>query len=265
MQIVRLNKPYISVENSFGGNQEWFEKTGRPWKGRAIKGYGCGLIGASDVLLHILDNLPLQTAEKLEGNKGIDSKNLISKTDYIDFIRNMERRYFHIFPKLGLSGILLALGMNLYFMIHRKEIKRLTGHKYRARWAVWPSKLLDRIKEMLESDLPVIISIGPGFFHKDKVRFYVEESVNNKSNSNGQFKTTDKTTDRKEKRYKVATSTRDHYVTITGIIESKEDNITLLEISSWGKKYYIRYDEYRNFVKKCDNFYFSNILYIKAY
>ena len=69
----------------------------------------------------------------------------------------------------------------------------------------------------------------------------------------------------KEKRYKVATSTRDHYVTITGIIESKEDNITLLEISSWGKKYYIRYDEYRNFVKKCDNFYFSNILYIKAY
>ena len=254
MQILRLNKPYISVENSFGGNQEWFEKTGRPWKGKAIKGYGCGLIGASDVILHILGNVPFEVFESDKQDRADEITTNLKKTDYIDFISNMERKYFHIFPKLGLSGILLALGMNLYFLVHRKEIKNLTGRKFRARWAVWPSKILDRIREMLTEDIPVIISIGPGFFRKDKVRLYVDTSA-----KTGKDKDIDK-----EKRFKAVTSTKDHYVTVTGILESKEDDITLLEISSWGKKYYIRYDEYMEFVKKCDNFYFSNILYIKA-
>ena len=56
-----------------------------------------------------------------------------------------------------------------------------------------------------------------------------------------------------------------HYVTVTGVEEYSTSDGTkiMLEISSWGRKYYVNYDEYLEYVRKNDNFYFSNILYIK--
>ena len=45
--------------------------------------------------------------------------------------------------------------------------------------------------------------------------------------------------------------------------DNDQGNKTMLEISSWGKKYYVNYNDYLDYVKKNDNFYFSNILYIK--
>ncbi|MBO4862874.1 MAG: hypothetical protein J5517_00765 [Eubacterium sp.] len=235
MKYTGLGKKYINIEGSFGGSQEWFKDIGMKWKGRAIEGYGCGLVGAADLLLHILGNdiIPNDRSEK---------NSLITKDIYISFLRRLEKRYFHIFPKLGLSGILLALGINLYLFFHRKEIRENTGYKYHARWAVRPSKLLERIKEMLGNDIPVIIAIGPGFFRKEKVRFY-----NKRKDDKGRTV------------FKPVTKTKDHYVTVTGVEEGEH---TFLEISSWGKKYYINFDEYLEYVKKNDNFYFSNILYV---
>ena len=241
MKYTGLKKNYIDVEGSFGGNQEWIKEALGTWKGRAIGGYGCGLIGASDLLIHILGN-------GITGHSD-SSDNAVGREDYISFIRYMEKRYFHIFPKLGLSGILLAFGLNLYFFFNRRLIRESTGCRYTARWAVWPSKMLDRIKEMLGNDIPVIISIGPGFFRKNKLKFY-RKTVN----ASG------------EETYKQVTETKDHYVTVTGVIEAKkpdDKDIILLEISSWGKKYYVNYAEYRQYVRHNDNYYFSNILYIK--
>ncbi|SNU09360.1 hypothetical protein SAMN06297422_1264 [Lachnospiraceae bacterium] len=256
MKYTGLKNNYIDVEGSFGGNQEWLKEEGRPWKGRAISGYGCGLIGASDLLLHVLgrDIISQGAVEKRSENEkestsGSADISLIERENYIRFIQFMERRYFHIFPKLGLSGILLALGLNLYFLIHRKMIKQQSGCTYHARWAVWPSRMLDTIKSMLDDDIPVILSIGPGFFRKNKLKFYRKNK-----NASG------------EDTYKAVTETKDHYVTVTGVIEAKlqdKNDITLLEISSWGKKYYVNYSEYQAFVRKNDNYYFSNILYIK--
>ncbi|MCR5543123.1 MAG: hypothetical protein K6F55_03165 [Eubacterium sp.] len=231
---IGLTKSYINVNGSFGGNQGWFasDKSNSTWKERAINGYGCGLVGAADVLLYILGNAAIPAGTTL--NK---------REDYMAYLNRLEKKYFHIFPKLGLSGILLSLGLNLYFLIHRRQIKKETGCTYRARWAVRPSKLLDRIKEMLGNDIPVIISIGPGFFRKQKVKFY------NCEEKDGKLK------------FKPVTQTKDHYVTITGILET--ENVTMLEISSWGKKYYVNWEEYKRYVRKYDNYYFSNILYIK--
>ena len=255
MKYTGLKKNYINVEGSFGGNQEWMKEALDTWKGRAIGGYGCGLIGASDLLIHILGNgitdrsvssvNPAYTSAPKEEK----TYTALKKDDYISFIRYMEKRYFHIYPKLGLSGILLALGLNLFFFFNRRSITESSGCRYTARWAVWPSNMLDRIKEMLSNDIPVIISIGPGFFRKNKLKFY-KKGVN----ASG------------EETYKQVTETKDHYVTITGVIEAKRpDNkdITLLEISSWGKKYYVNYAEYQQYVRHNDNYYFSNILYIK--
>ena len=255
MKYTGLKKNYINVEGSFGGNQEWMKEALGTWKGRAIGGYGCGLIGASDLLIHLLGNgitshcVSSKNPDDLSEKKEEINDSGVGRDDYLSFIRYMEKRYFHIYPKLGLSGILLALGLNLYFFFNRRYIKETAGCRYTARWAVWPSKMLDRIKEMLSNDIPVIISIGPGFFRKNKLKFY-KKTVN----ASG------------EETYKQVTETKDHYVTITGVIEAKKQDdkdITLLEISSWGKKYYVNYAEYQNFVRHNDNYYFSNILYIK--
>ena len=217
----RLPTEYISVKGTFGGNQGWFKDTPGGRKGKTLQGFGCGLIGVADIIRYLRDE-----------------KEGLTKDAYLENVLALEKKYFHILPKLGISGLLLAWGLNLYFWKHRKEMGR-----YHARWFVWPWNLIKRIKEMLENGIPVLIAIGPSIFTKKQLTFFEKR--------NGPV----------EHEYLPRTHTKDHYVTITGLLEF-EDRI-MLEISSWGKKYYVNWDEYKKYVLKHDNFYFSNILYIK--
>ena len=99
---------------------------------------------------------------------------------------------------------------------------------------------------MLEADIPVLLSVGPGFFHK------------------GQHLPLYRRTP--EGAYERASSMRDHYVTVTGVMTTEDmmasGNGDMLRISSWGHEYYINFSEYLDHVKKNDNFLFSSILYI---
>jgi hypothetical protein len=91
---------------------------------------------------------------------------------------------------------------------------------------------------MLSRDIPVIFSVGPNFpllWQRNRLRFYV----------------------RTESGMAPGPQTLAHYVMITG---SDGD---WLQISSWGKKYYIRKDEYLNYVKMHSARLVSNILYIR--
>ena len=274
-EVTNLSRPYISVNNSFGGNQSWFENIEKTHKGKTIKNYGCGLIGGSDILLYLTKGAAgREFGMKNLSNEAVKSAGVsssgVSSESYMDYILNMEKKYFHILPWFGISGILLAWNMNMYFLLHGKEIIKLRGHNYHARWCVMPHNLLKKIKEMLSNDIPVVIAIGPGFFRKNKIIFYGKNEQ-----KDGKII------------FKPLTKTKDHYVTITGVTEYKTtdknlqdgfetvnekkslsetvtyDNIVMLEISSWGKKYYINFQEYLDYVKKNDNYYFSNILYIK--
>ncbi|MCR5213587.1 MAG: hypothetical protein K6E10_04165 [Eubacterium sp.] len=246
---IKLGKPYISVDGSFGGNQGWFLDIDNAKKGKTLKGWGCGLIAASDVLNYVTSGDLLRATLEKEAAKNTakEEKNVNSfgKDDYLKFVMSMEKKFFHILPKLGVSGIMLSLGANIYFLLNWKKIRNATGHSYLAHWFVRPSKLLDSIRQMLTNEIPVIIAIGPGFFRKDKVVFYDRKEIGGAIH------------------FKPLTKTKDHYVTVTGMLET--DDRILLEISSWGKKYYMDYGEYVSYVKKCDNFYFSNILYIKRF
>lgn len=227
----KLNNSYVSVNGSFGGNQSWFEKIEDRKHGETIRDFGCGLIAVGDIILYVTDY------KVLEGGK-----ESLNDTTYRDFILSIEKKFFHVLPKLGISGPLLAWGLNLYFFMHRKEIRKYTGSKYHARWFVRQKNLLKRIKEMLSNDIPVLFSIGPGFFTKTKVNLY------------------DRTDEAGKLIFKPVNKTKDHYVMITGVYEGEK---TMLEISSWGKRFYVSYDEYIRYVKRHDNFFFSNILYIK--
>lgn len=219
VSLTSLKKEYISVDGSFGGNQRWLRKD--ETKANTLSDYGCGLISANDVLLHISDQSGTPSKEK-----------------YIAAVRDLNRRYFHVLPFLGVSGILLSFYMRIYLFIHRKHFNK----RYKLRWGVMPHNLLKRITEMLENDIPVIMSIGPGIIRGRK-----KELALYNANSSMEFNKVN--------------SVKDHYVNVTGIY--RFDTSTMLEISSWGKKYYINFDEYKDYIKKYDNYLFSNILYIK--
>ena len=229
---IKLKRSYVAVApegqaDSFGGNQSWFDDGAR--KAYAIKSSGCGLIGASDIILYLESSL--------------SDKKVLNVDDYKTRVRELEKSMFHVLPKLGIGGPLLALYMTIYFSRHKKELG-LADKKLRARWFVMPGKLLRKIKEMLQNDIPVILAVGPGYFHKDKVNLYRRDVAPDGTAT-----------------YTRVNGAKDHYITVTGILQEPEG--IYLEVSSWGKKYYMSWAEYKAYVKKCDNYYFSNIVYIK--
>ncbi len=141
-----LKRPYIQVQQesgfSYGGNQSWF-----PY--RFLQKTGCGVIGASDVLLY------LQGREKL------------SKEEYVAFAKKLWMKYLPVIPGFGMNGLTLMIGMNRYFFRNKMP--------YRACWMISGRKMLGRIDRMLSKDLPVILSVGPNFpmfWGKEKLDFY---------------------------------------------------------------------------------------------
>ena len=99
---------------------------------------------------------------------------------------------------------------------------------------------------MLTEDLPVILCIPMLLFEKDKkagVSFYQEEG--------GKLK-------------KVCTVSA-HYVMVTGIMQEQGSEETFLEISSWGKKYYVNWKEHEKLMRT--HFLgtiLGNIMYIRS-
>jgi len=263
--IAKLSGDYISVDKSYGGSQIWFRdgEKGNLSRDNIIKGYGCGLIGASDILMYI-GAVKKPAREKIGIGKRTDElgdvhTQSMTTAEYKSYIHRMEKLYFHIYPKLGMSGIMLMLGMNLYLLMHGREIKRETGRRFRARWGVRPTRIYESIEKMLAEEIPVIIAIGPGYFSKRRLRLYGVKPA----------------------------ATKAHYVTVTGIRRMKREHTSVelrgparlrrklwhslyrdddiyLEVSSWGRRYCISWNEYIDYVLQCDNFLFSNILYIGA-
>lgn len=168
-------------------------------------------------------------AEVLLQLKGRES---ISKTEYMEFADMLWKRFLPVIPGFGMNGLTLAFGLNLFFWKHQMP--------YYAFWGISPGKLPGRIHRMLKNGIPVILSIGPNFpffWGKEKLNFYKKV--------NGSFV--------------AAARTKAHFVTVTGW-DGK-----MLQISSWGKEYFIDYEEYRHYVKKHSCSLISNLVYIRKY
>lgn len=253
------NSAYLSVQKegdaSYGGNQTWFSSP-------SIRGYGCGLIAAHDFLWYLntrndvsgcsepfkirfadlthyhgshRDLVQARTSARcsrkspIAAHSGQRNSNL-SWEAYESSLKKL-RPFFPILPRLGINGLMLSGGLNLYFLIHRLP--------YHAVWNTGYRSLGKKITQMLQKDLPVILSIGSNFpliWKKDRLSLYK--------------KTADGT-------YIRSTSTRAHYVTVTGIEHG------WLRISSWGQEWYINWNEYRTFSRKKSCPLFSNICYIR--
>ncbi|MFT4145142.1 MAG: hypothetical protein QM644_11865 [Mobilitalea sp.] len=54
-----------------------------------------------------------------------------------------------------------------------------------------------------------------------------------------------------------------HYVTVTGIVKDDVAGRIMLRISSWGREYYINYEEYRDYIESHSGTYTSSMVHIK--
>lgn len=160
-------------------------------------------------------------------------KNKIREENYLRYVNYVRHRYLPLIPKFGMPGYLLPIGLNRYFRKNRLP--------YRAVWGSQPSKIFSSIEEMLAQDMPVIFSVGPDFplfFRKHYVNLYRQIS--------------DKT---KEKQ--AVNKVRAHFMVITGMDK------TWMEVSSWGKEYYISREEYAAHARKYSTYLTSNICMIR--
>ncbi len=158
-------------------------------------------------------------------------KEEITKEEYLSFSKNLSENFFKVRKRLGLNGFSMTFGMNRFF--------RKNKLPYKAKWGAFKKNILGYIEKMLKKGSPICLSIGPNLYRKPcGVGFY--NSIDDKGFS----------------RENVC----DHYVTVTDLLEKNGEK--WLVISSWGKKFFVRVDDYFDYKRKILTG-FSNILVIK--
>ena len=189
---------------------------------------GCGVIAAVDLLLYICKFHAHSKAKELLEYSNSD---IITKAKYNELILKMSRRYFPLIPRLGMNGFGLMAGMQLFF---KRNALPFTCH-----WCLSDRNLWTKVEEMLSEDIPVIMSVGPNFpmvWKNGRVSLYTKAE---------------------DGEYKIASSVKAHFISVTGIDEQ------WLEISSWGKRYYLNRRMYEEYVSKYSAAFVSNILYVR--
>ncbi len=212
-----LRRPYIAVpladRFSYGGSQMWFPQ-------KMISRCACGPIAAFDLLNYVSEDF------------GSRQLLFLSREEYIQCFLVFQQRYFPFLYPNGINGFGLALGVNRAF--------RQNGIPLTAYWAASEAKILPRLLQMLNHNIPVILSVGPhfpAFWKKTGVSLYRRKPDGTMIKSSRALS---------------------HYVTVTDLCGD------WMTISSWGKKYEISIPEYLEYMKKSSTPLFSSILYVKS-
>ena len=200
----------------YGGDQGWFkDDPDLRTMGIDIDGYGCGIIAAVNQILYM---------------SGVRS---ISKDDYMDLVREFFDEGF--LRKYGVNhGFLLsgkgAIPTQLANFIRDECAER--GIKVDPHWDYCGNDYEGRyeyMKEAVQNGKPVMWGIHDN--DGDTCPFYsYDESTGKLEKTNG---------------------CSSHYVTVTGVYEKVGPNGNverLVEVSSWGEKYYVKWDEYMEFM-----------------
>ncbi|MBQ8982541.1 MAG: hypothetical protein IJ079_03040 [Lachnospiraceae bacterium] len=248
MRIMELKKSeYIPVQyqgtKSFGGNQCWYPTEHYLSQDYAIHKWGCGAVAIADLFLYLAraDHARDTSATSLARA----SRLIYSYEDYTLYLKFMQRRFTPILPYAGMNGFMLAAAANHYAMKYQIPIK--------ASWKAFlnDDQMIRAIRRMISEDIPVIISIGPNtplFFKKEGIHFYIKS--NKEDNT-------------KLEHYSIgARNVHAHYVTVTGIVGLKNKKM-LLKIASWGREFYIDYQEWREYIAQFGDRLTSSLLYVE--
>lgn len=251
-----LNPGYVAVMkdgiSSYGGSQMWFPDKGRFSKDYVLRTYGCGSIATADLLLYLaIQNEAMQTgltSVVLQDETGVKYEN------YDLYVRQIDKCYTHTRHIIAVLGPKVASAINTY-----SEDFDL-GLKAAWRWKLSYYDMLDIIEEMLALDIPIILSIGPNWpnlWGKKGISFYERKEID--------FPDIDSSFLKVKPYYyhAVQQGINGHYVVITGIVKDEIAGRIMLCISSWGKKYYINYEEYRDYIDTLSTTWLSSLVQIK--
>ncbi|MBS5322501.1 MAG: hypothetical protein KHY34_02195 [Lachnospiraceae bacterium] len=225
MECGRLRHPYIAVMKEGRLSYGGNQQWSRK---KAVQKYGCGVIAGTDLLLYL--SLHKEYCKGKEFKNWEKENGILEAEEYMELAETMRRHYFPVIPGLGMPGWLLSGGVNRYFRANRIPLKVSFG--------VLGRNLRNRIGAMLAHDIPVILAVGPNFplpLKKHKLTFY----------------------EKKGSAYEESCSVAAHFVAVTAL------DGPWMQISSWGKMYYINLCEYQEYVRRHSLFLISNIFYIR--
>ncbi|MCR5476705.1 MAG: hypothetical protein K6E92_03650 [Lachnospiraceae bacterium] len=189
-----IERPYIA------GSQMWFSGKGKFGRDARICGFGCGVVALLDFCVY---EQALPAAE--------------SREEYLDRIRQMERRALPIVPGFGIAPYLYPILVNLFFRRNRIP--------YRMRGMVGAGNR-EALEEMLKNDIPVIFAAGPTvpvLWRKKRLPLYPAKGTMSEK------------------------SIKAHYMTLLGL--EGEGEHTWMRVASWGEIYRIRLSDYRRFTR----------------
>jgi hypothetical protein len=258
--------PVIKDSNTYyGGSQIWFPADRWFSKDYILHNYGCGTIATADLFLYLaLQNKNRNTPETEIALRG---SNQIIYDNYDSYVRTIHDQYTKTQPIIAVLGTKIASAFNAY--------SRAYGFDLQAAWKLKLTyyDMLDIMEEMLSQDIPVILSIGPNtpnlwgkkgiFFYEYREIEYVE--MDEKPCEDGTSSEATKPAEKKKPYYYrvVKQDVNSHYVIVTGIIKDDIAGRIMLRISSWGKQYYINYEEYRDYIDCSGGTFTSSIVQIK--
>lgn len=216
---VRLAGSYVQVRRkqtgmvTCGGDQNFFAGAMEGTADFRKQKLGCGITALGDVFLYLAKRGAGYCARETRGYVKPD----LTEDEYKDYYNRIYRFVGGIFPwaRNGLSFFRIQVSFN--------RMARRHGWKLRARWGFSYGKMGGRIEQMLRQDIPVILCIPYMVFKRDKGQgiFFYEKAGS---------------------KYKKICRVSAHYVVILGIVE--EEGQSWLKISSWGRVYYVNWEEY---------------------
>lgn len=222
--MIGLKHAYPSVDWMPSGSFGGSQSRSARWR---IRRCGCGAIAMTDLLLYVTRHRGWQAPKRVAEAAACS---IVPADLYDRCCCALQRTYLPMLPPFGINGLVLAWGINAYCRLHRLPL--------RFRWNMKKSSLWQTIRQSLEHDLPVVVAIGPNlpaFWRQKKLTLYQKRG----------------------EAYCPATAVCGHYVTVTAMDD------TWLEISSWGRKYYICREEYIRYGEKYSLFFAHNILAVR--
>ncbi len=253
-----LNPAYVPIitatSTSYGGSQMWF--TSKNWfsKEYLIHNYGCHTIAASDLLLYL--SLRSRSLRSPITDLALQGSDTIYDDNYKMYVHEIYQKYTKTLRYFPIPGPKLALAINTYADTFH------IGYKAYWKWTLSYYDMYERMDEMLFYDIPIILSIGPNtpnLWGKKGITFYQRYEVSSQSPPK------DPASQEKQYRYQpVIGGVHGHYITVTGMIKDPIARNIMLRISSWGKQYYMNYEEYREYIEETGGTFTSSIVYIRT-
>ncbi|NLP33636.1 MAG: hypothetical protein GX359_00350 [Clostridiales bacterium] len=267
--LIQLSNPnYVPVikdsVTNYGGNQMWFSGDNKFSKDYVIQNYGCGTIATADFFLYLALQHPNMRSPITE--MALEDHKTINYPYYISYVREVDRQYTKTKRVIAVLGPRIASSVNAYAKSH--------NFNYRATWKLRLTyyDMYEMIKEMLAQDIPVILSIGPNtpkLWGKNGIFFYQKYMIEDPDIDFMNGRNSDRENSKKDERelkycyMALKQNVNSHYVVVTGVEIDSVYGKVMLRISSWGKSYYINYEEYRDYIETFGGTFTSSILHFK--